>query len=82
MHSNLVYPLYFLLRMVVQPLFLLVSSGIDLESMSIVQRDALLVFRTLCKVGSLTLVLALWLISCRTLLILPTLSMADGYEGR
>lgn len=50
--------------------------------MSIVQRDALLVFRTLCKVGSLTLVLALWLISCRTLLILPTLSMADGYEGR
>lgn len=50
--------------------------------MSIVQRDALLVFRTLCKVGSLTLVLVLWLISCRTLLILPTLSMADGYEGR
>ena len=27
--------------------------GIDLESMSIGQRDALLVFRTLCKVGFL-----------------------------
>jgi hypothetical protein len=30
--------------------------GTDLESMSIVQRDALLVFRTLCKVGFLIIV--------------------------
>ncbi|XP_008242137.1 PREDICTED: brefeldin A-inhibited guanine nucleotide-exchange protein 5 [Prunus mume] len=28
-----------------------ITRGIDLESMSIVQRDALLVFRTLCKMG-------------------------------
>ncbi|WOK99061.1 brefeldin A-inhibited guanine nucleotide-exchange protein 5-like isoform X1 [Canna indica] len=28
-----------------------VSRGIDLESMSVVQRDALLLFRTLCKMG-------------------------------
>ena len=45
------YPLFFSLRVVTQTINLL-SSGIDLESMGIVQRDALLVFRTLCKVGS------------------------------
>lgn len=28
-------------------------SGIDLDTVNIIQRDALLLFRTLCKVGSL-----------------------------
>jgi guanine nucleotide-exchange factor len=28
-----------------------ITRGIDLESMSVAQRDALLVFRTLCKMG-------------------------------
>jgi hypothetical protein len=30
------------------------SSGIDLDTVNIIQRDALLLFRTLCKVGCLS----------------------------
>jgi hypothetical protein len=55
MNNKLWYLLYFLLRTVAKLLVLPLSSGIDLESMSVAQRDALLVFRTLCKVDSLSL---------------------------
>jgi hypothetical protein len=85
MNNNLWYPLYFLLRTVAKLLVLPLSSGIDLESMSVAQRDALLVFRTLCKVDSLSLSLSnanivvhfLWMP-----LIVHTLNLADGNEGR
>lgn len=64
-------------------LYLLKSfRGIDLESMSIGQQDALLVFRTLCKVGFLSI---LYIIV--GLLFLPydflnMLLYVDGDEGR
>jgi len=85
--------LYFLLRVVAKLLVLLLSSGIDLESMSIAQRDALLVFRTLCKVGSLSndsiavnFYFYFWqsiaVNFLSTLLIIHTLNLTDGYEGR
>ena len=62
------------------PIF--IHNRIDLDTMNIIQRDALLLFRTLCKVGCLNSVILMRTNKKVTLALLPFVILSDEHERR